>query len=91
FDHQCSNFAPDITSPMNSFGVKNFIKTVIKESLSVSLSFLDQDRSGYIEQGELQLKLCEGARPLTPADTRAFLLEGDLDGDGEIGWEGQCV
>lgn len=39
----------------DSFGVKNFIKTVIKESLSVSLSFLDQDRSGYIEQGELQL------------------------------------
>ncbi|KAM4624088.1 parvalbumin, thymic-like [Polymixia lowei] len=93
--------ASDITSAINacrakdSFSAKMFFKTVglsKKTPAEIERVFriLDQDKSGFIEQDELQLFLqnfCRGARPLTAAETRAFLLAGDSDGDGKIGWE----
>ncbi|XP_024292417.1 parvalbumin alpha-like [Oncorhynchus tshawytscha] len=51
---------------------------------------LDLNRSGYIEQNDLQLFLqnfSKGACPLTAAETRAFLLAGDSDRGGKIGWD----
>ncbi|XP_029382899.1 parvalbumin, thymic-like [Echeneis naucrates] len=93
--------ASDITLAINackakdSFSPKMFFKTVGLSKKSPAeiervFEILDQDKSGYIEQDELQLFLqnfAKGARPLTAAETRAFLLEGDSDGDGKIGWE----
>uniref|UniRef100_A0A3Q3VX90 Parvalbumin n=1 Tax=Mola mola TaxID=94237 RepID=A0A3Q3VX90_MOLML len=93
--------ASDITLAINackakdSFSPKMFFKTVglskkTPTEIERVFKILDQDKSGYIEQDELQLFLqnfSKGARPLTAAETRAFLLEGDSDGDGKIGWE----
>ncbi|XP_034049587.1 parvalbumin, thymic-like [Thalassophryne amazonica] len=93
--------ASDITSAINackakdSFSPKTFFKTVglskkTPTEIERIFKILDQDQSGYIEQHELQLFLqnfSKGARLLTMAETRAFLLEGDSDGDGKIGWE----
>ncbi|XP_069547455.1 parvalbumin, thymic-like [Brachyistius frenatus] len=93
--------ASDITSAINackakdSFSPKMFFKTVGLSNKSPSeiegvFKILDQDKSGFIEQDELQLFLqnfSKGARLLTVAETRAFLLEGDSDSDGKIGWE----
>ncbi|XP_053196854.1 parvalbumin, thymic-like [Scomber japonicus] len=91
----------DITSAINackakdSFSPKMFFRTVglsrkTPTEIERVFKILDQDKSGFIEQDELQLFLqnfSKGARPLTAAETRAFLLEGDSDGDGKIGWE----
>ncbi|KAE8284420.1 Parvalbumin, thymic Avian thymic hormone [Larimichthys crocea] len=93
--------ASDITSAINackakdSFNPKMFFKTVglskkTPTEIEGVFKILDQDKSGFIEQDELQLFLqnfSKGARTLTAAETRAFLLEGDSDGDGKIGWE----
>ncbi|XP_077359308.1 parvalbumin, thymic-like isoform X1 [Festucalex cinctus] len=92
----------DITSAINackakdSFNPKLFFKAVglskkTPTEIERVFNILDQDKSGFIEQDELQLFLqnfSKGARTLTAAETRAFLLEGDSDGDGKIGWEG---
>ncbi|XP_046888338.1 parvalbumin, thymic-like [Hypomesus transpacificus] len=91
----------DITSAINackandSFSPKTFFATVglSKKSppeIEKVFKVLDQDKSGFIEQDELQLFLqnfSKAARPLTAAETRAFLLAADMDGDGKIGWE----
>ncbi|XP_061666346.1 parvalbumin, thymic-like [Syngnathoides biaculeatus] len=91
----------DITSAINackakdSFNPKMFFKVVglskkTPTEIEKVFNILDQDKSGFIEQDELQLFLqnfSKGARTLTAAETRAFLLEGDSDGDGKIGWE----
>ncbi|XP_036381017.1 parvalbumin, thymic-like [Megalops cyprinoides] len=91
----------DITSAINacqatdSFNPKVFFAMVglsKKSPLEIEKVFriLDQDKSGFIEQDELQLFLqnfSKGARALTAGETKAFLLAGDMDGDGKIGWE----
>ncbi|KAM6951885.1 parvalbumin, thymic-like [Aplochiton taeniatus] len=92
--------ASDIISAINacrvndSFSPKTFFKMVglSKKSppeIERVFMILDQDKSGFIEQDELQLFLqnfSKGARPLTAAETRSFLLAADMDGDGKIGW-----
>ncbi|KAM9561740.1 parvalbumin, thymic-like [Salvelinus alpinus] len=81
--------ANDSFSPNTFFAMVGLSKKSPPEIEKIFM-ILDQDKSGYIEPDTLQLFLqnfSKGARPLTAAETSAFLLAGDQDGDGKIGWD----
>ncbi|KAK4813800.1 hypothetical protein QYF61_026382 [Mycteria americana] len=93
--------AKDIESALSScqaddsFNYKSFFSTVglsskTPDQIKKVFTILDQDKSGFIEEDELQLFLknfSSSARALTSAETKAFLAAGDTDGDGKIGVE----
>ncbi|KAG8433067.1 hypothetical protein GDO86_017372 [Hymenochirus boettgeri] len=80
-------------SGAGSFKHKTFFDKVGLASKSADqvrkvFEILDRDKSGFIEEDELQLFLQNfksDARALSDAETKAFLLAGDSDGDGKIG------
>ncbi|XP_053327461.1 parvalbumin beta-like [Spea bombifrons] len=82
-----------LTCVQESFTYKTFFQKVglagkTPDQVKKVFEILDRDRSGYIEEDELQLFLQNfksGARALSDAETKAFLAAGDSDGDGKIG------
>ncbi|XP_063286411.1 parvalbumin beta-like [Pelobates fuscus] len=82
-----------LQSVQQAFDYKTFFAKVglsgkSPDQVKQVFEIIDRDRSGYIEEDELQLFLQNfesGARALSDAETKAFLAAGDSDGDGKIG------
>uniref|UniRef100_A0A8C4VAW4 Parvalbumin n=1 Tax=Falco tinnunculus TaxID=100819 RepID=A0A8C4VAW4_FALTI len=83
----------------DSFNYKNFfvkvgLKSKSKDQLTKAFRILYWDRSGFMEEDELNFflqSLSAHARALTDAETKAFLAAGDSDGDGKIGVDGKTA
>uniref|UniRef100_A0A8C8BJJ9 Parvalbumin n=1 Tax=Otus sunia TaxID=257818 RepID=A0A8C8BJJ9_9STRI len=65
--------------------VKVGLNSKSKDQLTKAFGILDQDRSDFTEEDELN------ARALTDAETKAFLAAGDSDGDSKIGVDGKTA
>ncbi|KAF7705230.1 hypothetical protein HF521_020516, partial [Silurus meridionalis] len=84
------SFAINACKAKDSFNPKTFFAMLglsKKSSSEIKQIFkmLDQDKSGFIEQDELQIFLqnfSQGARTLTATEIKAFLVAGDMDRDG---------
>uniref|UniRef100_A0A8C5S123 Parvalbumin n=1 Tax=Laticauda laticaudata TaxID=8630 RepID=A0A8C5S123_LATLA len=73
-----------------TFFTKSGLHGKSKDQLTKVFEVIDQDKSGYIEEGELKMFMqnFDGkARVLTDKETSEFLKAGDTDGDGKIGVE----
>uniref|UniRef100_A0A8C6Y5X8 Parvalbumin n=1 Tax=Naja naja TaxID=35670 RepID=A0A8C6Y5X8_NAJNA len=73
-----------------TFFAKSGLHCKSKDQLTKVFEVIDQDKSGYIERGELKMFMqnFDGkARVLTDKETTEFLQAGDTDGDGKIGVE----
>ncbi|NXN95566.1 PRVT protein, partial [Rhinopomastus cyanomelas] len=79
----------------DSFNCKSFFSMVglskkTPDQIKQVFGILDRDKSGFIEEDELQFFLQNfslSARALSSAETKTFMAEGDTDGDGKIGVE----
>ncbi|XP_003230330.3 parvalbumin beta [Anolis carolinensis] len=79
--------APDSFNS-KTFFAKSGMHGKSKDQLTKVFGILDQDKSGYIEEDELQKFLqnfAASARLLTEKETKVLLSAGDTDGDGKIG------
>ncbi|NXR54360.1 PRVB protein, partial [Hippolais icterina] len=90
-----------------TFFVKVGLNSKSKDQVAKVFGILDQDRSGFIEEDELNTmsqsfvlsplpflflkNFSVSARALTDAETEAFLAAGDSDGDGKIGVDGKTA
>ncbi|XP_068607371.1 parvalbumin-7 isoform X1 [Brachionichthys hirsutus] len=92
----------DIKRALEAFAAEEFdpkrffemvgMKAMSAENVKEVFQALDVDGSGFIEEEELKFVLkgfAEEARNLTDAETKAFLLAADKDGDGKIGIDGE--
>ncbi|KAM9773959.1 parvalbumin 9 [Syngnathus typhle] len=81
--------APDSFSHKKFFGLCGLSSKTPQEIQNV-FQILDEDNSGFLEESELKFflqRFVPGARTLTEAETKSFILAADDDSDGRIGAE----
>ncbi|XP_068177021.1 parvalbumin-7 isoform X1 [Antennarius striatus] len=90
--------AEEIKKALDAFAAEEFdpkrffemvgMKAMSADNVKKVFQALDVDGSGFIEEEELKFVLkgfAKEGRDLTDAETKAFLLAADKDGDGKIG------
>ncbi|XP_060910307.1 parvalbumin-7 isoform X2 [Labrus mixtus] len=80
-------FAGEAFDPKKFFDLVG-MTAMSAESVKKVFQVLDVDDSGFIEEEELKYVLqgfSKEGRELTDAETKAFLIAADKDGDGKIG------
>ncbi|XP_062990655.1 parvalbumin, muscle-like [Elgaria multicarinata webbii] len=81
--------APDSFNHQKFFVMVGMKKKTPEEVRQI-FHIMDRDRSGFIEEEELQLlvnNFSPEGRTLTAKETKAIMASGDKDGDGKIGIE----
>jgi Ca2+-binding EF-hand superfamily protein len=58
----------------------------LKEAFKV----FDKDNNGFISQSELRLVMVNLGEKLTDDELKEMILEADIDGDGQVNYEGLC-
>jgi len=60
------------------------------EDLKEAFKVFDKDNNGFISQSELRLVMSNLGEKLTDDELEEMILEADIDGDGQVNYEGLC-
>ena len=61
-----------------------------EEDLKEAFKVFDNDNNGFISQSELRLVMVNLGEKLTDDELKEMILEADIDGDGQVNYEGLC-
>jgi Ca2+-binding EF-hand superfamily protein len=61
-----------------------------EEDLKEAFKVFDKDNNGFISQSELRLVMVNLGEKLTDDELKEMILEADIDGDGQVNYEGLC-
>lgn len=69
---------------------KKFVEHDLQADVRQAFRMFDRDGNGTVSAGELRRVMMNLGEKLTEAEVDEMMREADIDGDGEINYEGSC-
>ena len=79
----------ELTEFLDMMGAKQQSMKALEEEVRIAFEFFDLDGNGYISMTELRQVAVELGEELTEAEIDEMIREADVDGDGQVDFNGK--